>query len=336
MKIIKEIILGLGKIVLCGGIILAVLISVENYMRTHKKYDLHYHSDSCGWLRLKIGQAKWIAGYNYTERFIYGKTPVSWFVVDTQNCKTLEFRGEKNFQDYLRSNGVKLKKLIEVPIFKIPTIPYGYKMTEGRSIRSEKTVLVLFRGETKNTGFKTIPLIAKVGLMDDYVIGENDKGWFYVHMPTGKTLLTKNLDELAVVLRVTKNELSQKIIAVPDYKKYKLPFEKCAIDDAITWTGWTYQLIGDYPDDQKWLVRVIEYHRKKKGYIYGKSTADFFIFNIKSADCAYFGQKKEDWLKELDRLKLPHDKFTMLPAQKVHDMEYEPWLIDLRYKEYFD
>ncbi|MBI4800990.1 MAG: hypothetical protein HY796_00535 [Elusimicrobia bacterium] len=314
----------MDKVMLCGVVALAVFIAVWVFIGTQKKYDLSRWPYTWGWIGLETGGLKWITGYNFTERFIYGKTPVSWFILDTRSNRNqrLEFRNESSFRNHLRNNSVEFKKLIDVPIFRTPYLPFGYDLDEGDSIRYRKTVLSM----GKDYGdFKSETGITKVGLMDDYFIGENDKGWFYIHMPTGKKLFAKSMDKLAVVFGVNRDELLRKIINVPDYLKYKLPFKNYTFNTRNRCDN-VYKLSAHSKGRYNSAVLFVEYYKKRKGYIYGKSMTDFFIFHIKSADCVYFGQKKDDWLMELDRLKLPHDKFIMLPEEVVYKMRQDPWL----------
>lgn len=345
ISVIKKIMI-YGSIVLvliiCWGIVCAIVDS-------NKKYEISGGWDgggpqNWGWLGLEIsGRAtniEWITGYNFSGNFIYGKTPISWFITDTQNYQEIEFRRESSFLKYLHNNNIEFKKLIDVPIFRIPDLFYGYQLAEGNDNWYKRTVLSVTKSDPNDVVESGI---TKIGLMDDYVVGENDKGWFYVYMPNDKKQFAKNTDELAVILGVSKNELLQKAVDIPDYTKYKLPFKNYTISaDIRTANARGLYKINDpcetcTTSSYTSIVRFLEYYKKKKGYIYGKSMTDFFVYNIKNANCAYFGQKKDDWIKELDRLNLPQSGFTKVMSEdRLRKLRQDPWSEQLKYKEYAD
>lgn len=307
------------KIIVCGAIMLTLFGC--------SKYELGWRGDKWGYLGLKIegiGEHSataitWVTGYNFSGNFIYGKTPVIWFVTNTQTYESVGFRTESSFQEYLRKNNIEFRKLIDAPpIFRIPDLSYGYHLF---GVDVERTILQLEKQKGNDILWESS--ITKIGLIDDYVIGENKKGWFYVHMPTDKKQFAKSIDELAVILGFSKDELLRKIIDVPDYGKYKLPFKGYTIKASYR-QDTRYTLYNG--ESYKRAVLAIEYYRRKKGYIYGKTMTDFFIFDTKNEDCAYFGQKKDDWIRELARLNLPPGGFTKVPEDKLRRLKQDPWL----------
>lgn len=282
----------------------------------------------------------WVTGFNYTDKYLYGKTTVRWFVIAADEKtglldKLILFYSEGKFKNYLAERGVQVKELIEVPVFEAPELSNGYQLTECYP------GLRLSRG-----GIYYAHQVNEFGIFGDFIIGKGIKGdqqlsnpentvrWFIMDMGKEKIIFNDNLKEIAALASLKTEEINAGLQKIPDLfswnKKYPLPFKHWEWG-AYSLNSSSLQIIYRGPNgDDIAPVHFIVRHKRQNGYIFGKTRHEYFIFNTADEKTRFFdGNKEADWLAALAGLKLePKDfeSYSESDQKRIAGYETPPWL----------
>ena len=271
------------------------------------------------------GLVRWITGFNFDGKSVYGKTPLKWFVITSSGGwldKLLWFDKETEFNEYVAGNKVALKKLIEVPIIKLPVLPKGYYLSAD---------LGLF-GRNSYADNVTI-----IGVFKDYIVGkgrpygepDSEARWFAVNMDKGEVVFKDSLAEVAAVFGADTEGVKARLTTIPDLHsyvvKYKLPFENANMGGGIGevalrgYLGTSVSEVGGDGEGIKFLV----YFKFGREYAFGKTWHEYFIYNDNPKQLLYF-DKKDDWLVKLRELGETPDNFVPVYPESYY--EQPPWL----------
>ncbi|MBI4802299.1 MAG: hypothetical protein HY796_07220, partial [Elusimicrobia bacterium] len=336
--------LKIGLWVLLTGIILIFLlvagfIAVIHFGKTApegKSYEIGGSSTPHGWMGMEIIYSSahdlaWITGFNYTDKFLYGAIPGRWFVItstgDGRNELVL-FTTEKKLKAYLAEQNVEIKKLVEVPIFKVPELSNGYYLIP--------VGIALYRGAVCYASG-----IDSIGVFRNFVVGKgydnrnperDDHRWFAMDMEKEEIVFKDGLKGIASFIGVDNEALKSSIKEIPDFgheykKKYKLPFgcKWGTVENYIS--RWDLD-ICKAPSRHR-VISFVMFYKYEQEYIFGRAWHEYFIFNEKDEKCLFY-VKKEDWLDKLKELGLLPSGFKYFrdwSEEKIIEyFEREPWL----------
>lgn len=348
-------------VILCIIILLGIgkfMWPVMDYVgRDHEKYRVKSEEDDWTWAGVELlwdtpedaavrpvddgsragNSLRWITGVNYTDKLLYGKTATWWFVLTSdEKTKLLHkpqlFQTENKLKDYLAAQGVQIKKLIEVSVFKAPGLTNGYrfKMSGGQRLDLYRSTSCYAYG------------ISPAGVFDRIIIGQGFKGdpnvynpdfkpyWFMVDINNDKSVFSTDFNEIASAAGLKPEQIKVGLQNVPVWNGIDLPFKR------YTWgpcskIAHSIQILYEPTDEigkEYSFVHYILYYKRQNGFIFGKAWHEYFIFNTTNEKTQFFELTKEtDWLAELTKYNLDPKDFTGYEDKDTAIAEYErpPW-----------